>query len=719
MMHRHAMWRQALQRDQQRRAELESGWESGRLARQSADSLAALYMDTFRWLDGKLAPAQRPMTSPVLLPQQRVPQSVVIHRQREELRQVVARHSTSAAAADGGGDGDDGNGIGGGIIGGGAGTTASDEPMEPQRLATSADDPAAGSVSRTPIGRGPSEPPTWTHSGSARPMPSGRTSSRTVGPATYHELLTPLIDRESQIFQAQHPLKLREGVELQSAPATTELLPAGSLLRVVERRTLPEGVERAAVSRVGCREGICGWITMARDDELSPPRSRPTPLTPTRGFRRSGVVSARSSAPATASPEAAAGTEGGPAAAPAASLSRPDRVSHDLADAPSASKAKKKKREGGEGSDGRPALTSSAQLEALAAQLMRDAEVEEAQLDDSKKKLSVKLGEVLVRTGAKIPEIVSSWAKRGVEPVTKMQFRQNVRKLVEDNIQGLKLNVKDVDALFESFDDDHGGTLDVAELRGVLKGLKNAAVKSVKDAIPIREQAELYRTRAREALQVAETTRASEVADARFEELRGSKNAGAKLGALLIAKNIKVSDLVNKWDPNGDGVDMVEFRTNVLELGLDVEPSELDDLFRSLDDDGGGSLDVAEIKAAFKTLQEASAASDVEVAQLRKTTVELAKTAKAAQVELRKQQKADEVEAEARAAEKVAEMERQRAIARAERERKEREREAKLAAQVAEKRAFEEKINALRKKTSACMMKSSNNRRERDSSEGW
>ena len=36
-----------------------------------------------------------------------------------------------------------------------------------------------------------------------------------------------------------------------------------------------------------------------------------------------------------------------------------------------------------------------------------------------------------------------------------------------------------------------------------------------------------------------------------------------------------------------------------------------------------------------------------------------------------------------------------------------------------EKRAFEEKINALRKKTSACMMKSSNNRRERDSSEGW
>ena len=146
MMHRHAMWRQALQRDQQRRAELESGWESGRLARQSADSLAALYMDTFRWLDGKLAPAQRPMTSPVLLPQQRVPRSVAIHRQREELRQVVARHSTSAAAADGGGDGGDGNGISGGIIGGGAGTTASDEPMEPQRLATSADDHCCQSI---------------------------------------------------------------------------------------------------------------------------------------------------------------------------------------------------------------------------------------------------------------------------------------------------------------------------------------------------------------------------------------------------------------------------------------------------------------------------------------------------------------------------------------------------------------------------------------------
>ena len=35
--------------------------------------------------------------------------------------------------------------------------------------------------------------------------------------------------------------------------------------------------------------------------------------------------------------------------------------------------------------------------------------------------------QVLVARQVKIPETVASWAKRGVEPITKMQFRQNVR----------------------------------------------------------------------------------------------------------------------------------------------------------------------------------------------------------------------------------------------------------------------------------------------------
>ena len=237
----------------------------------------------------------------------------------------------------------------------------------------------------------------------------------------------------------------------------------------------------------------------------------------------------------------------------------------------------------------------------------------------------------------------------------------------------------------------------------MLKGLKDAAVKSVKDAIPIREAADLCRQRAAETQQVAEGTRASEVADARFEELRGAKSVGARLGAILVARNTKVADLVSRWDPNGDGVDMKEFRGNVLALGIEARGDEVDELFQTLDEDGGGTLDVDEIKHALKALQEASASSDIELAQLKKTTVELAKSAKSAQVELRKQQKQDEVEAEAKAALLSAELEKQREAAREARLQREKAIAAKKAAIEAEKRAFEEKIIALRARTSAAM----------------
>ena len=205
---------------------------------------------------------------------------------------------------------------------------------------------------------------------------------------------------------------------------------------------------------------------------------------------------------------------------------------------------------------------------------------------------------------------------------------------------------------------------------------------------------------------------------------------------------------MTRWDPTGDGVDQKEFRENVLSMGVVAEPGEVDELFNSLDEDGGGSLDVGEIKAALKSLADQSAQADVELAQLKRTTGDLAKTAKAAQVpsrallahfcfhlsshltshsylitllisppspclplslpllhqvELRKQQKADEVEAEQKKAVVEAEL-----VAKLEEQKVAREKKAaavalKKAAAEAEKAAFEAKVIARREQTSAAM----------------
>ena len=286
---------------------------------------------------------------------------------------------------------------------------------------------------------------------------------------------------------------------------------------------------------------------------------------------------------------------------------------------------------------------------------------------------------------------MTSWAKRGVEPITKFEFRVNVRKLMEN------ANAKDADALFDSFDEDRGGTLDIPELRKVLKSLKDAAVGAQREEADTRKLVEQVEERLEQSLEVLAKTRASEEAEVRLEDLRTNKGVGARLGVLLVTRNLKVGDLTLAWDSDGLGeVDRAAFRKNVLSIGLVAEDAEIYELFDSLDTDGGGSLDMNEVKHSLKTLQDAASQVDADIAKLKKSTGELWKIAKTAQVEFKKLQKADEIMEADRKAKKDAreqariavEQEKRAAQAKAAARRLEKEEEAK--------RAYEAKIEARR-----------------------
>jgi Ca2+-binding EF-hand superfamily protein len=131
--------------------------------------------------------------------------------------------------------------------------------------------------------------------------------------------------------------------------------------------------------------------------------------------------------------------------------------------------------------------------------------------------------------------------------------------------------------------------------------------------------------------------------------------------------------------------------------------TEIFELFDSLDLDGSGMMDIKEVGEALKALQNSAAEADQEIAQLKKVTAELWKTAKAAQVELRKVQKLDEAEAteikaqieEDRRAR--LEVERQAALKKAE------ARAMIMQAEVAKKKEFEEKIKARREAQKAIL----------------
>ena len=94
---------------------------------------------------------------------------------------------------------------------------------------------------------------------------------------------------------------------------------------------------------------------------------------------------------------------------------------------------------------------------------------------------------------------------------------------------------------------------------------------------------------------------ALEAGEALREAMRpngSERTAGQRLGTVLASKNVKIGDVVTSWDKDGDGtIDAAEFSQRVLQLGLIVDrPSDVQDLFASLDDDHSGVLDLSELK---------------------------------------------------------------------------------------------------------------------------
>ena len=150
-----------------------------------------------------------------------------------------------------------------------------------------------------------------------------------------------------------------------------------------------------------------------------------------------------------------------------------------------------------------------------------------------------------------------------------------------------------------------------------------------------------------QAPEAASAMAAVENANAEIERISSSVNTSIefRLGTLLLQKtsSMKMSDIVRKWDANGDGkIDPDEFRLNVKKLGLVAPNFEIDQLFRDLDADNGGDLDEDEIKKGFRNLMESASRDAARQKELRQTLSALVSSARALQAELRKRNHEEE-----------------------------------------------------------------------------
>ena len=86
------------------------------------------------------------------------------------------------------------------------------------------------------------------------------------------------------------------------------------------------------------------------------------------------------------------------------------------------------------------------------------------------------LGEVLVKKDLRPKELVATWDQKHKGCVNKIEFLQGLRKGL-----GLKVDNKEAEKLFDSFDSDGGGTLDAPELKDALKVMQDTAAEALRD----------------------------------------------------------------------------------------------------------------------------------------------------------------------------------------------------------------------------------------------
>jgi Ca2+-binding EF-hand superfamily protein len=503
------------------------------------------------------------------------------------------------------------------------------------------------------------------------------------------------------VYVARQKLRVRQGYELDSVEV--DPLPADTHLRILDQRVLPDsGVRRAWVSLEKDERTPYGWITTVAKDGSDSIKLEGAGL-PTdddhlfsddddvddEEAAQGSVSVPTAQTPPTASPAAAAA--GSAASVP----SVPKAVRTPAAASTRAAAATTQSGESQASSSSAQSLSAPSaacqELHTIARAYLDMVAAEAELLDEKYKTLRTRIGEALAATQAKVKELVVSWAKDGHQPISKMDFRKHVRRVIKED------DTKKIDELFGELDDDGSGSLDVKELTATFNSLQDEAKLAKARAEAIRQRCAFLQSRAGAATLAADTMAAAEEALVELNRIKGSKTLGNTVGEALITKNFKVGEIVGQWDSTKGEVSKPQFRKN-LAKSLDVKaPAEqVDRLFDRFDKDSGGTLDLDELKAAMEILNEEHKQRENALAVQQAKHESLAKTAKSMHADVKKMYQADQDEAKQKA-EAEAKEAKQRALAEANAQAaRDAAKEAAETKKAAEKAEFERKVEERR-----------------------
>lgn len=299
-------------------------------------------------------------------------------------------------------------------------------------------------------------------------------------------------------------------------------------------------------------------------------------------------------------------------------------------------------------------LASASEFLALATKQEEDASSEELRADrvntvDLQRRVAIALS----KSEHKIEDMIIKWDKNGKGSITKLEFRMGVRAPTSSHGVGVaEAELREIDAVFDVLArmsakvSGPPGTLSCTDLKGTLKKLVINADTYAAEEDEVRAHAWRLREQATRTRQVAEAFEEAEEAEAQLERRRSEQSVEAQLGLLLVKKNYKVADMLDKWDLNRDRrIQKSEFRTKVQELGVNAEVKDIDALFNVFDNDENHSLDMDELKLALTKLRAAAKTAADEIDSLERLGVSLRRAATKQQASLEAWAKESDVEA--------------------------------------------------------------------------
>ena len=209
---------------------------------------------------------------------------------------------------------------------------------------------------------------------------------------------------------------------------------------------------------------------------------------------------------------------------------------------------------------------------------------------------SSRVGRIMIAGGHQAGDLATAWDRNKHNAVTKFDFCVGLRQLLESSGKRMKeFNSKqereEMERLFDTLDLDKSGELDLTELKTALRRLAKEAqdVDSAaqrhkeESGAQIRAVAAAYKTAAAETAEL-------EAAEDVLANMRHGGGSGleAKIGKVLIARNMKVGDILREWDDDNSGtIDAEELHTHLKGLGLNPSKQESQALFVEFDDGDG------------------------------------------------------------------------------------------------------------------------------------